>query len=137
MTFSIRLLGTAVSALFLFAVSPVAAVAPKNPPPGPAITSVELNQEKTLLEQPCPRELYFDGRIAASRSTAVTYTWVDSHGHVWPEHHRRLLAGNSAVRHKWKLGHPGKTVDEWVQLKIVAPQSMLSNKVAVHFTCAK
>lgn len=111
---------------------------PKNPPAGPAITGVELRPAATLLVQPCPVELIFHGEITTTRPTSVTYTWVDSRGRTWPEHHRRFsLAGVNGVTHKWKVGKPGKTVDAWVQLKIIAPQSLPSSKVPVHFTCAK
>lgn len=111
---------------------------PKNPPPGPAITAVELRPASTLLVQPCPVVLVFHGTITTTRATAVTYTWVDSRGRTWPEHHRRLsLAGVNAVAHRWKVGRPGKPVDSWVQLKVISPEGRLSNKVPVHFTCAK
>ncbi len=48
-----------------------------------------------------------------------------------------LTSGVSAVSHKWKLGKPGRTVDGWVQLKVISPEQKLSNKVPVHFTCVK
>jgi hypothetical protein len=66
----------------------------------------------------------------------VTYTWVDSHGRIWPVHHKKFsLSGRNAVRHTWKLGKRGKTVDEWVQLKLISPEERLSDKVPVRFTC--
>ena len=114
--------------------SPRAAVAPA----GAAITAVQLRPATTLLVQPCPVELIFHGEITTTRATAVTYTWVDSRGRTWPQHRRRFsLAGVNGVAHKWKVGKPGRTVDEWVQLKVISPESLVSNKVPVHFTCAK
>lgn len=110
---------------------------PKNAPPGPVITAVELRPATTLLVQPCPVVLVFHGEITTSRATSVTYTWVDSRGRTWPEHHRRFtLAGGNGVTHKWRVGKPGKTVDAWVQLKVISPESRVSSKVPVHFTCA-
>jgi hypothetical protein len=135
-----RLLGPVVLAFGLFPLSPVAATAPvpMKSPAGPVITGVKLNPASTLLQQPCPVVLVFHGDITTTRSALVTYTWVDSHGRAWPEHRRRLsLPGVSAVSHKWKLGRPGRTVDEWVQLKIISPEQRLSNKVPVRFTCTK
>ncbi len=132
--------GPVILAFTLFPLSPVAATAPvpTKSPAGPVITGVTLNPASTLLQQTCPAVLVFHGHITTTRSASVTYTWVDSHGRTWPEHHRRLsLSGVSAVSHKWKLGKPGKTVDEWVQLKVISPEPRLSNKVPVHFTCAK
>ena len=136
---SVRLLGPVVLAVGLFPLSPVAAIAPAPPtPPGPVITAVELSPASTLLQQPCPVELVFHGHITTTRSASVTYTWVDSHGRTWPEHRRRFsLPGVNGVSHKWKLGKPGRTVDEWVQLKVISPEQKLSNKVPVHFTCVK
>jgi hypothetical protein len=111
---------------------------PKKPPAGPAITGVQLYPVKTLLDQPCPVVLVFHGEITTTRATSVTYTWVDSHGHTWPEHHRRFsLAGTNGVTHRWKLGKPGRTVDAWVELKVISPESRSSSKVPVHFTCGK
>jgi len=137
---SIRLLGPIAVAFALFPLSPVAATvpAPTKSPAGPVITAVTLNPASTLLQQPCPAVLVFHGDITTTRPATVTYTWVDSHGRTWPEHRRRLsLSGVSAVSHKWKLGRPGRTVDEWVQLKVISPEQKLSNKVPVHFTCVK
>lgn len=137
---SARLLGPVVLVFGLFPLSPVAATAPAptKPAAGPVITGVTLNPASTLLQQTCPAVLVFHGDIATTRPTTVTYTWVDSHGRTWPEHRRRLsLSGVSAVSHKWKLGKPGRTVDEWVQLKVISPEERLSNKVPVHFTCVK
>jgi len=137
---SVRLLGPVVLAFGLFPLSPVAATAPvpAKSPAGPVITGVTLNPASTLLQQTCPVVLVFHGDITTTRPTTVTYTWVDSHGRTWPEHRRRLsLSGVSAVSHKWKLGKPGRTVNEWVQLKVISPEQKLSNKVPVHFTCVK
>lgn len=107
-------------------------------PPGPAVTAVALRPASTLLVQPCPVVLVFHGDITTTRATSVTYTWVDSRGKTWPEHRRRFsLAGVNGVAHKWKVGKPGKMVDYWVQLKVISPESLVSNKVPVHFTCAK
>ena len=107
-------------------------------PPGPAVTGVALRPAATLLVQPCPVVLVFHGDITTTRATSVIYTWVDSRGKTWPEHRRRLsLAGVSGVTHKWKVGKPGKMVDYWVQLKVISPENLVSNKVPVHFTCAK
>jgi len=107
-------------------------------PPAPAITAVQLRPASTMLVQPCPVVLVFHGDITTTRATSVTYTWIDSRGKTWPARHRRFsLAGVNAVTHKWKVGKPGKMLDYWVQLKVISPESMLSNKVPVHFTCAK
>ena len=137
---SFRLLGLVVLAFGLFPLSTIAATAPvpTKSPAGPVITAVTLNPASTLLQQTCPVVLVFHGNITTTRSALVTYTWVDSHGRSWPEHRRRFsLPGVNGVSHKWKLGKPGRTVDEWVQLKVISPEERLSNKVPVHFTCVK
>lgn len=140
LTLTIVAASTAV-ACALLALLPIAAAASgaaPAPPPPPLITAVELRPAKMLLVQPCPVELVFPGEITTSRPTSVTYTWVDSRGRTWPEHHRRFArAGGNAVIHKWKVGRSGKPVDAWVQLKVISPESRVSAKVPVHFTCAK
>jgi len=134
-----RLMGTVVVAFGLLFLLPVAAPAAKKSPSGPAITGVDLQPaEKFLAPQKCPVVLVFQGHITTTRPVTVTYTWVDSHGRTWPEHRRRLsLSGVSSVRHTWKLGKRGKTVDEWLQLKVTSPEEKLSNKIPVRFTCSK
>jgi hypothetical protein len=136
---SVRLLAPVVLAFGLFSLSPVAAApaGPRKAPGGPAITGVELQPaEKFLGPQSCPLVLTFQAHITTTRSTTVTYTWVDSHGRTWPEHRRKFsLAGRNAVRHTWKLGKKGKAVDEWLQLKIISPEARTSDKVPVRFTC--
>jgi len=136
---SFRLLGPVVLAFGLLSLSPVAAApVPKQLPSGPVITAVTLDPTSTRLQQGCPVHLLFHGHITTTRPASVTYMWVDSHGYPWPEHHRRFsLSGVNGVSHKWKVGKPGKTVDEWVQLKVISPEMKLSNKVPVHFTCMK
>ena len=137
---SVRVWVPVVLAFGLFPLSPVAATAPVpvNPPTGPVITGVTLNPASTLLQQTCPVVLVFHGDITTTRPASVTYTWVDSHGRTWPERRRRFsLPGVNGVSHKWKLGKPGRTVDEWVQLKVTSPEQKLSNKVPVRFTCVK
>jgi hypothetical protein len=125
--------------LVLGVASPRAGAAPTSAePPGPVITAVELRSATTLLVQPCPVVLVFHGEITTTRATSVTYTWIDSRGKTWPVRHRRFsLAGVNGVSHKWKVGKPGRMVDYWVQLKVISPESMMSNKAPVHFTCAK
>jgi hypothetical protein len=136
----VKVFGPMVLAFGLFPLSPLAATAPvpAKSPAGPVITGVQLSPASTLLEQTCPVELVFHGHITTTRSALVTYTWVDSHGRAWPEHRRRFsLPGVNGVSHKWKLGKPGRTVDEWVQLKVISPEQKLSNRVPVRFTCVK
>jgi hypothetical protein len=139
MAASVRLLAPIALAVGLFSLSPAAATSagPKKAPSGPAITGVELQPaEKFIAPQSCPLVLTFQGHITTTRPVGVTYTWVDSHGRIWPEHHKKFsLAGRNAVRHTWKLGKRGRTVDEWVQLKVISPEAKLSDKVPVRFTC--
>jgi len=134
-----RFVGAVVVAYGLLPLSPAAARTPKKPPSGPVITGVDLQPaEKFLAPQRCPVVMVFQGHITTTRPATVTYTWVDSHGRTWPEHRRRLsLSGISSVRHTWKLGKRGKTVDEWLQLKVTSPEEKLSSKIPVRFTCSK
>ncbi|MBZ5524410.1 MAG: hypothetical protein LAP21_19405 [Acidobacteriia bacterium] len=133
-----RSLGAVAVAFGLLPLSPVAAPTAKKSPSGPVITGVDLQPAEKFLEPKCPMVLVFQGHITTTRPATVTYTWVDSHGRTWPEHRRRLsLPGVSSVRHTWKLGKPGKTVDEWLQLKVTSPEERLSNRIPVRFTCSK
>ena len=116
--------------------APVITPVPQTSPAKPTIAAVNVQEVKTTLEQTCPVVLVFHGDITTTRPATVTWTWVDSRGRTWPEHHRKFTrTGVQAVTHKWKVGKPKKTVDEWVQLKVIAPESKASNKMPVHFTC--
>ncbi len=118
------------------ATAPIFAADPQTSPAKPAIAGVSVQEVKTQLEQTCPAVLVFHGEITTTRPATVTWTWVDSRGRTWPEHHRKFTrTGVQAVTHKWKVGKPKKTVDEWVQLKVIAPESKASNKMPVHFNC--
>ncbi len=115
---------------------PITAQGPQKPPVKPAIAGVDVQDVLRKLEQTCPVVLVFHGEITTTRPVTVTWVWVDSRGHTWPEHHRKFTrSGVQAVTHKWKVGKPGKTVDEWVQLKVTAPEQRVSRKMPVHFTC--
>jgi hypothetical protein len=141
MAVAVKLLRPIVFAVGLLSLTSLSATppGPKKAPSGPAVTGIELQPaEKFLAPQTCPLVLNFQGHITTTRAVAVTYTWVDSHGRIWPEHHKKFsLAGRNGVHHTWKLGKPGKTVDEWVQLKLISPEAKLTDKVPVRFTCAK
>jgi hypothetical protein len=116
--------------------APITVAAPQTSPAKPAIAAVSVQEEKRMLEQTCPVVLVFHGDITTTRPVTVTWAWVDSRGRTWPEHHRKFTrTGVQAVTHKWKVGRPKKTVDAWVQLKVIAPESKASNKVPVNFTC--
>jgi hypothetical protein len=137
---SFKLLGPMMLAFGLFPLSPVAATAPvpAKSAAGPVITGVELDPAVIQLQQLCPAVLVFHGHVTTTRPATITYTWVDSRGRAWPEHRRRFsLSGVNGVSHKWKVGKPGKMVDEWVQFKVISPEQRLSNKVPVRFTCVK
>jgi hypothetical protein len=111
---------------------------PKKPPVAPIVTGVEVQPVKTLLDQPCPVVLVFRGVITTARPATVRYTWVDSRGRTWPEHQRKFVhPGTNVVTHRWKQGKPGKTIDEWVELKVLFPETRSSGKLPVHFTCGK
>jgi hypothetical protein len=111
---------------------------PPRPRAAPEVTSVELRPVKTRFGQPCPIDLNFYGAITTNGAATVEYTWVSSDGRSWPTRKINFTAaGTKSVNESWKLGKPGQKVDEWMQIKVLSPNHMLSTKVTESFPCPK
>ena len=111
---------------------------PPKPRAAPEVTSVELRPVKTRFGQPCPIDLNFYGAITTNGATTVEYTWVSSGGRSWPTRKINFTAaGTKSVNESWKLGKPGEKVDEWMHIKVLSPNHMLSTKVTESFPCPK
>lgn len=45
--------------------------------------------------------------------------------------------GQQGVTTEWRVGEPGKTVNAWIQLKVISPNEKLSTKTTFTLHCAK
>ena len=84
----------------------------------------------------CPITMHFNGTITTNGATDVKYTWVSSDGGTWPETTLHFAkAGSEKVSQQLEQGAPGSNVHGWLQLKVVSPNALLSNKVNHNVTC--
>lgn len=112
---------------------------PKGPQASPEkVTSATIRPIKFRVGESCPLDPKFSATIETNGATTVQYEWLRSSEKLLPEENLKFTAaGSKQVTWSWKLGAPGKKVNEWVQLQILSPNRLISNKVPVEFTCAK
>jgi hypothetical protein len=83
--------------------------------------------------KPCPVTVQLNGTITTSGPAEVKYTWLSSDNSTWPEKTINFTkAEMQKVTETWQLG---KTYTGWVQLKVVSPNSLLSNRANFKVTC--
>lgn len=101
------------------------------------VTSATIRPIKFRVGESCPLDPKFTATIETNGATTVQYEWLRSSGKLLPEETVKFAAaGSKQVTWSWKLGAPGKKVNEWVELQIHSPNRLTSNKVPVAFTCA-
>lgn len=84
----------------------------------------------------CPVQENFSGTITTNGPAEVTYTWLSSDGATWPQGTLRFSgAGTQKVHQQWTLGAPGQMVRQWVELKVISPNTMLSPRAGFGFRC--
>jgi hypothetical protein len=80
--------------------------------------------------------MHFNGTITTNGPAEVKYTWVSSDGGTWPEGTLKFVkAGSEKVSQQLEQGAPGSNVHGWLQLKVVSPNTVLSNKVNHNVIC--
>lgn len=110
---------------------------PKHEAAPEKVTSASIRPIKFRVGESCPLDPKFYATIETNGATTVQYEWLRSSGKLLPEETLKFAAAASKqVTWSWKLGAPGKKVNEWVQLQILSPNRLTSNKVPVAFTCA-
>src|ERR1700674_309477 len=86
----------------------------------------------------CPGDFGFLGRITTDGPAEVKYTWVSSDGQTWPEQSLKYTIGRGLdVSITRKVGKPGKTVKVWMQLKVLSPNEVVSNRSSLVVRCQK
>jgi hypothetical protein len=135
----------AVLSTLLITIPRIAALSPKAQPRPPKleaagkVTGVELRPLKTSARPvPCPAKPAFFGAITTDGPVEVTYTWITSDGKTWPNRTVKFGGkGLKSVTTDWKVGGPGKTVNDWIQLKTLAPNEKTSSRTSFVLHCAK
>jgi hypothetical protein len=113
------------------------------PPPRPRakegkVTAVRLKTLKSGREVKCPANFSDIGAITTNGPAEVKYKWVSSDGREWPERTLKFTRnGTKDVSINWRVGKPGETVRVWLQLKVVSPNELVSNKSPFEAFCLK
>jgi len=144
-----------VSLAVLLAVS-VAAAPSTKPTPRPVlsgggpvkVTAVKLTLPGGMLSvdlgtSPCPMGAYASGVIMTNGPATVKYAWIDSQGIKRPQQTLKFeRAGSQDVTLKWALAGWGKLyphgwgMTERLQLKVLSPNIIFSNKVTMTGRCS-
>lgn len=100
------------------------------------VTSVSLQTVDSFTGK-CSKQFDFTGEIKVNGAMTVRYTWLRSDGATSPEKTLEFNdAGAKSVTTSWTLGADGNTYEGlWQQLKVIAPDEMLSNKAEFSLTC--
>lgn len=85
---------------------------------------------------PCPVNESFVGDITTNGPAEVKYTWVSFDGGTWPEGTLHFTGpGTQHVSEHVQQGAPGKSIHGWMQLKVLSPNAVVSNRVAYTIPC--
>ena len=142
-----KLFAIAVLGLFLVA-SVAAAQSTKAKPRPPRPREREVKVTKVVLPSRvpetvivtkwagCPADFGFLGRITTDGPAEVKYTWVSSDGRTWPVQSLKFPSSRGKnVSANWKVGKPGETVKVWMQLKVLSPNEVVSNRSSLVVQC--
>jgi hypothetical protein len=139
-----RQFATAVLGLLLMASVAAAQSTKAQPrPPRPRalkgkVTAAQLRRGKSGRSIKCPADFSASGVITTDGPAEVKYTWVSSDGRTWPEHTLKFTrSGGKNVSVTWHVGKPGENVEVWLQLKVLAPNEVLSNRSPFVGHCLK
>src|ERR1700674_1142266 len=139
-----RQFGIAVLGVFLMASFAAAQCTNAKPrPPKPReregkVTAVRLKVQKSGRNIKCPADFSEIGAITTNGPAEVKYTWVSSDGRTWPEPTLKFSrSGGKNLSVTWNVGKPGETVKVWLQLKVLSPNEVVSNRSSFFAFCLK
>jgi len=87
---------------------------------------------------PCPAKLNFTGTIVADKTPTVpiTYQWVHSDTSVKSPVRTLNMTGKGAlVTTSWPVGSSGEMMRVWVELRVLTPNAIKSEKVYAAVLC--
>jgi len=99
-------------------------------------TSAHLRVVPVRYTGACPGKFKFLGSITTNGPAEVKYTWASFDGGTWPEHTLTFTAaGTKNVTESRQMGTPGQTQSGWMQLKVVAPNTLHSTQARFQVAC--
>ncbi len=117
---------------------PNAGAHPRPTPPRAAVhaTAAHLAGVNIPRTAACPVKMNFAGTITTNGATEVKYTWASSDGGTWPEGTLKFTkAGSEKVGRELEMGAAGQTVHGWLQIKVLSPNAIVSNKAGYSVRC--
>lgn len=101
------------------------------------ITAVAAIVGANEITGECPKKIDFEAEITVDGPVTLMYTWLRSDGGIAPENTLEFEeAGTKTVATSWTLGANGNSYEGyWQQLKIIAPQEVLSEKATFDLYC--
>jgi len=102
------------------------------------VTAAELVPGKSGRSVKCPADFSEHGTITTDGPADVKYMWVGSDGRTWPDQTLKFKrAGSKPVSITWKVGKPRERVHVWLQVKVLSPNEVSSNKCSFEAFCEK
>lgn len=101
------------------------------------VTGASLSVSEPEYRGFCPHRFIFTGRITTNREGTMRYRWLRSDGSGGAEETLAFAsAGTKTVSTYWELGGAmGTYHDRWMQLEILAPNSLTSNRAKFDLEC--
>ena len=101
------------------------------------VKKVSLSVSEREYRGFCPHKFVFSGSITVNRAGTVRYTWRRSDGATAKTFRLDFAGpGTKPVTYEWELGGAmGSYPNSWVQLEVLAPNSLLSSRALFSLTC--
>ncbi len=100
------------------------------------VTKVVTVAKPESYNGPCPTKLAFTGTIFVSRYPAtVEYQWERSDGARGERQRVEIRSAGQGVTETWWLNAPGKHLQVWEKLHLLAPTGMSSDPATVVVNC--
>jgi hypothetical protein len=101
-----------------------------------AVTRVVALAREAACSGPFPAEVRFLGTIVVSGyPTTVEYRWERSDGTSGERQRLEICGAGEGVCETWRLGAPGKQLQVWDKLRVLAPRGLTSPPATVTVRC--
>lgn len=103
--------------------------------PQSTVTKVVAVAKTKNYHGPCPTDIQFVGTIFVSHSARVEYRWERSDGAMGGRQSVDIHSAGQGVSDTWHVGAPGKSLNGWVRLHVLAPTGITSNDATFEIHC--
>jgi hypothetical protein len=100
------------------------------------VTRVGIVAKPKVYNGACPADLEFVATIFVSRHpVAVEYQWERSDGAKGERRRIEIRSAGQGVTEMWRVGAPGKHMEVWERLHVLAPTGISSAEATVRVNC--